>query len=149
MLNSVGIGKIKKEIDKSRAEDDVDSPRGAAILFWAGNSNFDFADEMSQVTVDGGNANLDPTEAAFPDDGTGGFIKFQDSNKLYNVYDAGNFATGLAYSLIDVPEITVKIGAHANNVVSGRGRDKSLLDSKADQQAIHDGHNYKGVIWKK
>jgi hypothetical protein len=87
--------------------------------------------------------------AVFPDDGTGGFIKFQDSNKLYNVYDAGNFATGLAYSLVDDPEITVKIGAHANNVVSGRGRDQSLRDSKADQQAIHDGHNYKGVTWKK
>ena len=25
----------------------------------------------------------------------------------------------------------------------------SMSDSKADQQAIHDGHNYKGVIWKK
>ena len=116
-----------------------------------GHVDFDFADDMSTEAENGGNANLDENNhSGFPADQTGGFVKFQDSNKLYNVYDAGNFMTGKAFGMIGVSEEEVKQGAHANNFFARRERTGGgFLDSAADQRALSDGHNYKGVIWKK
>ena len=86
----------------------------------------------------------------FPDDGTGMFIKFENSNTIYNVYDAGNFMTGKGYNLLGSAEEDAKLGAHANNMVSDRRRrGDSLLDSDADQRALSAGFNYSGVIIKK
>ena len=117
-----------------------------------GNSQFDFADDMSNVTANGGNANIDENleaNAGFPEDGTGGFIKIEGMNKLYNVYDAGNFMTGKAFQMIGVSEQELKAGAHGNNILFGRNRDQGLLDTDSDQRAIHEGYNYKLVFWKK
>jgi len=148
-FNSLNIGKIKQ---KYEAFNEGNTPAGvwftdiyAAKL---GHSEFDFADDMAAVSKAGGNSNQGV--GVFPDDLTGGFIKFQDDNSLYNVYDAGNFMTGKAYSMIGVAESDVKLGAHVNNAVTSRDRRSGgLKDSKADQQALHNGYNYKGVIWKK
>ena len=140
LFNSVEIGEVKKDLDN-----DEEGVRILSILTKAGQTAFDFADDMAAVSKDGGNSNQGV--GIFPPDGTGGFIKFQNDNNLYNVYDAGNFLTGKAFGMVDVTESAVKKGAHINNAVTSRGG--GLSDSKADQQALSNGYNYKGVVWKK
>ena len=104
---------------------------------------------MTNVARAGGNADDAPV-GAFPDDATGGFIKFQEENNLYNIYDEGNFMTGKAYSLIETPLSDVKVGAHVNNAATSRSRRAGgLADSPADQRALKNGYNYKGVVLKK
>ena len=152
-FNSLKIGEIREKYEDKKNFNPM-AP-GAKLseglyLTGLGHDEFDFADDMANVSQQGGNANQGV--GVFPPDGTGGFIKFENENTLYNVYDAGNFMTGKAYSLIGVDEGTVKTGAHINNAVSTATRtDRSggILDSKADQRAIHNGYNYKGVIWAK
>ena len=78
-----------------------------------------------------------------PPDGTGGFIKFENENNLYNVYDAGNFLTGKGFNLIGVDSNKILQGADLNSVFSLDG-----FDSDADQQALRNGINYKGIKWK-
>ncbi|SFO17484.1 RHS repeat-associated core domain-containing protein [Paenimyroides ummariense] len=102
---------------------------------------FDFADDMATVTVRGGNANI--TNYNYPPDGSGGFIKFQNSNTLYNVYDAGNFMTGKAFNLIGVDLQRGLQGADLHSRATFMG-----ADSKADQRAFTNGYNYKGIKWK-
>ena len=50
-------------------------------LFIAGHGEFDFADDMASKLKEGGN---DPGPGTFPTEGKSGFIKFQNSNTLYN-----------------------------------------------------------------
>jgi len=148
-FNAIGIGKIKQTLN-ALEEGNTTAGLIFADIYKAklGHSEFDFADDMANVARDGGNANR--AAGVFPEDGTNGFIKFQNDNTLYNEYDAGNFMTGKAYSMVGVSEDAVKLGAHANNAVSGRDRRSGgLKDSNADQQALHNGYNYPGVIWRK
>ncbi|MBX3241948.1 MAG: hypothetical protein KIT80_13250 [Chitinophagaceae bacterium] len=150
MLNDINIGDIKKTHE---AFNSGNSTFGILLgdIYTAilGHGKFDFADDMTNVTRAGGNAGDAPV-GAFPDDGTGGFIKFQGENNLYNIYDAGNFMTGKAYSLIGTPLSDVKAGAHANNALTSRNRRAGgLADSPADQRALQNGYNYKGVVLKK
>ncbi len=147
-FNKLNIGKIEQ---KYSAFNEDNTPAGIWFgdLFAGklGHYEFDFADDMAAVSRIGGNSN--PGVGVYPDDGTGGFIKFQNDNTLYNVYDAGNFLTGKAYSLIGVAEGDVKLGAHANNAVTSRERrGGGLKDSDADQQAIHYGYIYNGIKWE-
>jgi len=154
-FNSINIGDINAKTEPLQEASYFGAPGslGAYLseLSFLGVSSFDFADDMAAVSKNGGNANQVPGEVdpAFPPDGTGGFIKFESDNTLYNIYDAGNFMTGKAYSLLNVPLDLVKDGANMNNIITSRDRDRSggLLDSKADQDALTKGYNYKGVIW--
>jgi RHS repeat-associated protein len=109
-------------------------------------SEFDFADDMAATSKQGGNVNQGKPIGGgdFPPDGTGGFIKFDGENTLYNIYDAGNFLTGKAFSLIGIPLSQVKAGAHINSVVTFEG-----TDTASDQNAISNGYKYGGVQWKK
>lgn len=144
-FNNVGIGK-KREIYQAFNESGGVGPVIADLYAASlGNGSFDFAATMAHVSRAGGNSNQGV--GIFPDDGTGMFIKFENSNTIYNVYDAGNFMTGKGYSLLGSAEEDAKLGAHANNLVSDRG--DSLLDSDAVQRALSAGFNYSGVIIKK
>jgi hypothetical protein len=112
----------------------------AAYAYKLGTSDFDFADDMAAVSKEGGNAN--PGPGVFPPDGTGGFIKFEESNTLLNIYDAGNFMTGKAFGMAGFTLGEIKAGAHINSFLA---RDGS--DTKADQRAIESGYKYTGVVW--
>ena len=96
---------------------------------------------MSDVSAKGGN--YGQGTGAFPPDGTGGFIKFQGDNSLYNIYDAGNFMTGKALNLVGVSTNTILTAADWNSRATLNG-----ADTAADQNAILNGINYKGVKWK-
>ncbi|WP_128330293.1 hypothetical protein [Apibacter sp. HY039] len=90
MFNSVGIGKIKSKVDNYIKWKNIPAYFGYA--YFLGHANFDFADDLAGITRKGGN--YPKAQGTFPKDGFGGFIKFQNSNTLYSVYDAGNFMTG-------------------------------------------------------
>ena len=62
--------------------------------------------------------------------------KFANQNTLYNVHDAGNFLTGLAFKLIGVTVSEITTGAQLNEFG---------FDTNADQNAIRAGSGYKGV----
>ncbi|MFZ1453348.1 MAG: RHS repeat-associated core domain-containing protein [Ferruginibacter sp.] len=149
-LNSVGIDKIASKVAAAEimktAMPLVGEPMYEAYLAKLAYSEFDFADDMSAISKQGGNANQGENIGGgnFPPDGTGGFIKFNDDNTLYNVYDAGNFLTGKAFALVGVPLEQVKAGAQVNSVMTLEGK-----DTPADQQAITNGYKYGGVKWQK
>lgn len=149
-FNSLNIGKIKQNY---KALNEGNTPVGVFLgdMYTAklGHSEFDFADDITSVAKEGGNSNVgNAVQGTYADDGTLGFIKFENTNTLYNVYDAGNFMTGKAYSLIGMAESDLKLGAHVNNIVTSRDRrNGGLKDSNADQQALHNGYNYPGIIW--
>ncbi|MGG5210097.1 DUF6443 domain-containing protein [Chryseobacterium sp. MIQD13] len=113
----------------------------AAYYYKLGSGDFDFADDMAEISNTNGNANQGA--GVFPPDGTGAFIKFQQDDILYNVYDAGNFATGLAFGLIGTTNQEARTGAHINSLVSFEGP-----DTDADQRAVKKGGIYKGITWK-
>jgi hypothetical protein len=112
----------------------------AAYITKLGHYDFDFADDMAAFSKEGGNSNQGLGK--YPPDGTGGFIKFQNSNTLYNIYDAGNFMTGKAFSLIGQSEGATLRLARTNSRITLNGK-----DTEADQNALSAGHNYKGVSW--
>lgn len=78
-----------------------------------------------------------------PEDSKGGFIKYEGSNMLYNLYDAGNFLTGKSFQMLGGPLRELQKGAHVNNWLT-HGFTK---DSPADQRAISNGWNFTGVLW--
>jgi hypothetical protein len=58
--------------------------------------------------------------------------------------------TGNAFGLIGVSLDDAQFGAHANNVIGRRWLSElPKLDSDADQQALTNGWNYKGIILKR
>jgi RHS repeat-associated protein len=107
--------------------------------------SFDFADDMTSVVADGGNYPAPSPPNGFTTDGTGGFIKFEGSNTLYNVYDAGNFMTGKAFQMIGAPLDVLKNGAD----IRSRYISRQGPDSESDQTAVTNGYNYNRVGWKK
>ncbi len=66
-------------------------------------------------------------------DMTGGFVLFGDKDKVYNLGDGGNFLWGYAASKLGHGLGWSKFWADANEWFG---------DTKEDQQAIKDGHNY-------
>lgn len=110
-----------------------------------GHGEFDFAGDMSVLVQKTDNA-YNPIQGggATPPDDAGGFIKFEGSNTLYNVYDAGNFMTCKAFQMVGYPLDTVKAGANMSSILTGRGK-----DTASDQKAITAGYNYNRVGWKK
>jgi len=110
-----------------------------------GHGEFDFAGDMSALVQKTDNA-YSPIQGggATPPDGAGGFVKFEGSNTLYNVYDAGNFMTGKAFQMIGTPLDVLKSGANTSSILTGKGK-----DTGADQRAITNGYNYNRVGWKK
>ncbi|MBK6828715.1 MAG: hypothetical protein IPG86_18525 [Chitinophagaceae bacterium] len=110
-----------------------------------GHNDFDFADDMTSVTKDGGNVNIGPPiQGNFAKDGTQGFVKFENTKDLYNVYDAGNFMTGKAFSMIGLSEERIFGGANTNSIITFKGP-----DTKADQRALSNGIRYPWVKWSK
>jgi RHS repeat-associated protein len=147
-FNELGIGKLKRIYHALNEGNTVGGIFFSDVISAGlGHGKFDFADDMYNVASEGGNSNYSP--GPFPDDGTNGFIKFQGDNSLYNIYDAGNFMTGKAFSLIGMPIGESTLGAHVNNALTSRNRiEGGLWDSKSDQRALNNGAAYKGVIWK-
>ncbi|AYZ12429.1 hypothetical protein EGY05_11055 [Chryseobacterium arthrosphaerae] len=79
-----------------------------------------------------------------PVDGTGEFVRFEESNTLYNVYDAGNFMTGKAFQMTGYSLNVIKTGADISSRITLNGP-----DTATDQKAITAGYNYNRVGWKK
>ena len=65
-------------------------------------------------------------------------FRFEGTNSLYNLYDAGNFMWGSWTQGIGLSNLEVKTGSNLNEFLQFR-----FGDSKADQKAIFDGKNYK------
>jgi RHS repeat-associated protein len=147
LFNDVSIGNIEnayKIIKLSKWSSPAFSLNEEIFLGAIGHGQFDFADDMTKLSKDGGNSNLDPIDNNIAPEQMGGFIKFQNDNSLYNISDAGNFATGKAFSMIGLSKERILAGANLNSIITFNG-----LDTVADQQALENGINYGGVRWKK
>lgn len=147
-FNELEIGDIR---DKFQSKENANPLAPGAVLSVGlylaklGHNDFDFADDMTSVTKDGGNVNVGPPiQGNFAKDGTQGFVKFEHTNDLYNVYDAGNFMTGKAFSMIGLSEKRILDGADANSRITFKGP-----DTEADQRALSNGVKYPWVVWSK
>lgn len=109
-----------------------------------GHTQFDFASDMSYASQKGGNYPPIQGGGSTPPDDAGGFIRFEGTDSLYNIYDAGNFITGKALQLLNFSQSEVLKGADLNSRIGGYGP-----DTPADQNALKNGYNYNRVIWKK
>nr|WP_314493775.1 DUF6443 domain-containing protein [uncultured Chryseobacterium sp.] len=145
-FNKIGIGDIK---DKARYLQAFGEQ--SFIMFpWMtymgslGHGEFDFAGEMGALVRGGENYPALRGATNVPKDGTGGFVKFEGSNTLYNVYDGGNFMTGKAFQMIGAPLNVLKSGANTSSILTGHGK-----DTASDQRAITNGYNYNRIGWKK
>ncbi|TSE08210.1 hypothetical protein [Aquimarina algiphila] len=98
---------------------------------------------MTSVAREGGNYGI-ANQGVFAEDGSGGFIRFGSETDLFNIYDACNFLTGKAYSLIGLTKQEILNGANLNSIITLHGS-----DSEADQRAISKGINFNGVRWRK
>ncbi|NIF05284.1 hypothetical protein F3J23_07495 [Chryseobacterium sp. Tr-659] len=99
---------------------------------------------MGALVRDGGNYPALRGATNVPEDGTGGFVKFEGSNTLYNVYDGGNFMTGKAFQMIGAPLDVLEKGANFNSRIRFDGK-----DTATDKKAYTTGYNYNRVGWKK
>ncbi|WP_314244828.1 RHS repeat-associated core domain-containing protein [Empedobacter tilapiae] len=146
-FNQRGIGDIKGTAEYLRflGEQTLMMFPWMTYMGSLGHGEFDFAGLMSSISQQTEN-NYAPIQGggATPIDGAGGFIRFEGSNTLYNVYDAGNFMTGKAFQMIGAPLDVLKSGANTSSILTGNGK-----DTAADQRAITNGYNYNRVIWKK
>lgn len=146
-FNKIGIGNIKDKAQYLQAFGEQ-----SFIMFpWMsymgslGNGEFDFAGEMGDLVRTGENYPALRGATNVPEDATGGFVKFEGSNTLYNVYDGGNFMTGKAFQMIGAPLDVLKSGAEFNSrYISRQGPDTST-----DKKAYTTGYNYNRVGWKK
>ena len=144
LFNGIEIGDIKSNYELASAMQWLGPPLNLSEMAYLGNLGhgaFDFADDMSGVAYKGGN---NQSGGVFPPDGYGGFIKFEGSSTLYNIYDAGNFLTGKGFNLLGISLESTLDGANFNSRVTLNGP-----DSAADQRAITNGDNYSGIRWKK
>ncbi len=133
VFNDLGIGKIREDYNFLKKIPFSAGALGAEISL--GHGKFDFSSDMANVARDGGNANT--AMGMYPPDGTNGFIKFENSNTLYNIYDAGNFMTGKGFNLIGMGLKTMLRGANLNSILTLNGP-----DTKVDQKALTEGYNY-------
>ncbi|MET3035732.1 RHS repeat-associated core domain-containing protein, partial [Chryseobacterium sp. NRRL B-14859] len=143
-FNSMGIGSIKDKAEYRKSILGTGSLSYFTYGAGLGHGEFDFAGEMGSLVRNGNNYPKlqGPTDA--PVDGTGGFVRFEGSNTLYNVYDAGNFMTGKAFQMTGYSLDVIKTGADISSRVSLNGP-----DTATDQKAITAGYNYNRVGWKK
>ena len=65
-----------------------------------------------------------------------GYFRFGNSNKIYNLYDAGNYMWGAAMRASGFSYGEVKFGSNMNEIFRGG-------DSPADQRAIKAGFNFR------
>ena len=145
IFNNINIGKIKENFELATTLSLLSLPPMARELYLAslGPGSFDFVPQMSNFNFQEevrGNSN----DLIFPQDGNGGFIKFQNSNILYNIYDTGNFFTGKGFNLIGLGLKESLEGADLNSRLTGFGP-----DSAADQRALKNGFNFRGIRWEK
>ncbi|MDP9957615.1 RHS repeat-associated protein [Epilithonimonas hungarica] len=144
-FNELEIGEIRSDVEYRKA---IMATGSLTYFTYAGGpwglglGEFDFADNMTAITQKG--KNYPPSQGAFAKDGTGGFVKFEGTNTLYNIYDAGNFMTGKAFQMVGYSLKETTGGANLSSILTGHGK-----DSAADQRAITNGYNYKRVGWKK
>jgi RHS repeat-associated protein len=116
----------------------------AYYMLYLGHSQLDFANTMTSLAAEGGNYPAPNPPGGFAKDGTGGFVRFEGTNSLYNIYDAGNFITGKALQMLGFSESEVLKGADLNSKITQQGP-----DTPADQRALKNGYNYNRVQWKK
>ncbi|WP_281925829.1 hypothetical protein [Flavobacterium collinsii] len=69
--------------------------------------------------------------------GNGTFYRFQGTNTLYNLSDAGNFLWGAWMSFNNFSYGEVWAGSHLNSIITFNG-----IDTASDQRAIKNGFNY-------
>ena len=141
MLNNANVGKHYKNMQVPSVS--FGGASGGAAFYrlgyasGLGDGDFDFIYALADQL------NLPPSadEGTFrPNyDDANMLTMFEDQNTLYNVHDAGNFMTGLAFKLI---------GVSASEITTGGQLNEFGFDTNADQKAIRDGSAYKGVYLK-
>ncbi len=146
-FNTLGMGDIKDTVQYLQAfgEQSFFMAPWMAYMGSLGNGEFDFAGEMGGIVQEGGNYPPLKGGGARPDDGAGGFIKFEGNNTLFNVHDAGNFKTGKAFQMIGAPLDVLKNGAEINSKYIYR----QGPDTATDKSAYINGYKYNRVGWKK
>ena len=146
-FNKLGIGDINSTARYLQAfgEQSFFMTPWMTYMGWLGHGSFDFAGDMSALVQETDNA-YNPIQGggARPPDGAGGFIRFEGTNTLYNVYDAGNFMTGKAFQMIGAPLNVLLNGANISSKATLEGK-----DTPGDQRAVTNGYNYNRVGWKK
>ena len=143
-FNRIGIEEIKSNVEYRKSIVGTGSLSYFTYGAILGHSEFDFAGEMGSLVRNGGNYPKLQGPTDTPVDGTGGFVRFEGSNTLYNVYDAGNFMTGKAFQMTEYSLDMVKTGADISSRITLNGP-----DTATDQKAITAGYNYNRVGWKK
>lgn len=143
-FNNMGIGNIKDKAEYRKSIVGTGSLSYFTYGAGLGHGEFDFAGEMGSLVRNGGNYPKLQGPTDTPVDGTGGFVRFEGSNTLYNVYDAGNFMTGKAFQMTGYSLDVIKTGADISSRMTLNGP-----DTATDQKAITAGYNYNRVGWKK
>lgn len=72
-------------------------------------------------------------------DETTDYFRFGESNKLYNIYDGGNYMWGGWMHLNGFDKNAVKFGSNLNELMRG-----NMGDTAADQKSIFDGFDFSG-----
>ncbi|AZA52351.1 RHS repeat-associated core domain-containing protein [Chryseobacterium sp. G0201] len=143
-FNALGIGEIKDTAQTLNSIGGIGW--AAAYLGLVGHSEFDFVEHLSSLSQQTDNAYSSiQGGGATPPDGAGGFIRFESTNTLYNIYDAGNFMTGKAFQMIGIKQESLLKGAD----LSSRYISRQGPDTATDQRAVTNGYNYNRVGWKK
>ncbi len=149
-FNNINLGGIKNNLSNLGYLSSIPNcsfcqiPASAWYMLLLGHTQFDFASDMSYASQKGGNYPPIQGGGSTPPDDAGGFIRFEGTDSLYNIYDAGNFITGKALQLLNFSQSEVLKGADLNSRIGGYGP-----DTPADQNALKNGYNYNRVIWKK
>ncbi|MFS4472153.1 DUF6443 domain-containing protein [Chryseobacterium sp. T20] len=153
---AISSGQVDKAVNSVGLNDEIKKARGAvvtvpsnemkaaayglanAMIAFESHNDADFTHSFLANQVEGGKNGLTEDGGVFrthyvEDDA---FFKFEGTNDVYNLYDAGNFMWGNWTKEIGLTDIEVSAGSQANELRKGS------LDSGADQSAIKKGRKY-------
>lgn len=144
-FNGIGIGEIKDRVQMLNRLAFLTGPIPLmSYLGHLGHRTFDFIGTMGALVKEGNNYPPLGGNVFVPQDGSGGFIRFEGTNTLYNTYDGGNFVTGKAFQMVGVPLELLLDGAN----MSSRFISRDGPDTAADRRAVTNSYNYNKVGWK-
>ncbi|MDM1555979.1 MULTISPECIES: RHS repeat domain-containing protein, partial [Chryseobacterium] len=153
---AISSGQVDKAVNSVGLNDEIKKARGAvvalpsnemkaaaygianAMIAFESHNDADFTHSFLTNQVEGGKNGLTEDGGVFrthyvEDEA---FFKFEGTNDVYNLYDAGNFMWGNWTKEIGLTDIEVSTGSQANELRKGS------LDSGADQNAIKKGRKY-------
>jgi RHS repeat-associated protein len=137
MLNTANVGKHAENIKAPLGGGVGNAFRRLGYAAALGHGDFDFIFQLAAKLKLPPSAEDGVLRVSY--DNANVLTKFAGQNTLYNVHDAGNFMTGLAFKLIGVGADELAAGAQLNEFGG---------DTNADQNAVRTGSNYNGVYLK-